>query len=166
MQIAEVSSLAGILANLANILGVPIAIIVLINDRRRARADREAQTYQALQSEYSSFLQLCLANPDLRLHDYAPSASTAALTADQSARRMVALEILVSMFESAYFLYHHGQSTEFKQRQWTGWNAFMSDRAGRPDFRAAWNAHLGAQFDAGFIEHMNGLVADAAARAG
>ncbi|MBK8166709.1 MAG: hypothetical protein IPK64_12270 [bacterium] len=165
MPLADVSTLTGILANVANILGVPIAIIVLINDRRRARADREAQTYQALQSEYSSFLQLCLAHPDLRIHDFCEPTPPPPLTAAQTARRMVALEILVSMFESAYFLYHHGQSTSFKARQWTGWNAFMRDWAARPDFREAWAVHLGAQFDAGFIEHMDGLIRESAARA-
>jgi hypothetical protein len=105
VQISDFSTVTGILADIANLLGVPIAIIVLINDRRRARADREAQTYQSMQSEYSSFLHLCLAQPELRMHDYHAGAD-APLSAELLARRMVALEILVSMFESAYFLYH------------------------------------------------------------
>jgi hypothetical protein len=146
-----------VLANVAAFVGAPLAILIYATDRRRARLDREQQTYQALQSEYSDFLRLCLENPELQLHDWRPDVR--ALTPEQQGRRMVALEILVSMFESAFVLYH-GHRSAFRRRQWDGWHEFMRDWARREDFRAAWKEHLGSQFDSGFVTHMDGLVAE------
>jgi len=148
-----------VLANAAAILGIPLAMIVLIVDRLRARQAREQQTYQALQSEYSQFLKLCLDNPQLQLYDYRLD-SNVEVSPEQQGNRMVALEILVSMLESAFFFYHHGHGSEFKSRQWTGWEQYMRDWASRADFRAAWREHLGAQFDSEFISHMNSLIDD------
>ncbi|MBA3018067.1 MAG: hypothetical protein KKH17_09715 [Proteobacteria bacterium] len=157
MDLSNLVNITTILANVATFLGIPLAIIVLVVDRRRAREDREQHTYQALQSEYSDFLKLCLEHSELQLHDYHPE-RTVTLTPEQHDRRMVALEILVSMFESAYFLYHHGHHSEFKKRQWTGWEEFMRDWAVRGDFQEAWNEHLGSEFDSEFILYMNQLI--------
>lgn len=157
MDLDDLVAVTIVLANAATFLGIPLAIVVLIYDRRRARQDREQQTYQALQSEYSDFLKLCLDNPDLQLNEYYPDTKTA-LTLEQQNRRMVAFEILVSMFESAFFLYNRGHRSEFKQRQWTGWAEFMRDWVSRDDFRAAWKEHLGSQFDAEFMRFVNQLV--------
>lgn len=152
----DVSSL---LANAATFLGIPLALLVFILDRHRARRDREQQTYQTLQSAYSEYLRLCLERPELQLHDYNRDLSVELSAVDQR-RKMVGLELLVSMFESAFFLYHLDQHSDFRRRQWSGWDAFMRDWASRKDFRRAWNEHLGDQFDSQFMAHMNRLVAE------
>ena len=157
MDLNDLVGVTTVLANVATFLGIPLAIVVLIHDRRRARQDREQQTYQALQSEYSDFLKLCLEHPDLQLHDYRPK-EKAALTPEQQSSRMVAFEILVSMCESAFFLYGHGHHSEFMRRQWKGWEEFIRDWVSQDAFRAAWKEHLGSQFDAEFIRYVNRLV--------
>jgi len=156
INLANLVKVTTVLANLAAFLGIPMAIIVLILDRRRARQDREQLTYQTLQSQYSDFLKLCLNNPDLQLHDYHPGKK--AVQNPKQDKHMVALEILVSMFESAFFLYHHGHHSEFKRRQWKGWEDFMRDWVSRDDFRSAWEEHLGSQFDSEFISYVDRLV--------
>lgn len=159
MNLNEWVGVTTVLANAAAFLGIPLAVIVLIVDRRRARQEREQQTYQALQSEYSEFLKLCLENPQLQLHDYRPD-SKAEISPEEKGQRMVALEILVSMLESAFFFYHHGHDSEFKSRQWTGWEEYMRAWASRKSFREAWKEHLGAQFDAESMRYMNSLIDD------
>jgi hypothetical protein len=157
VNLSNLVDITTVLANVAAFLGIPLAIIVFIADRRQARQEREQQTYQALQSEYSDFLKLCLENPELQMHDYRPDPK-APIAPEKRGQRMVALEILVSMFESAFFLYGQGHRSQFKKRQWTGWEEYMRDWVSRDAFRAAWKAHLGAQFDSEFIKYMNELI--------
>ena len=73
-----------ILANIATLLGVPIAIWLFANEKRRERLDREYGTYDALdekticscissRSKWIDYIQLCLEYPDIDLYDYAKS---------------------------------------------------------------------------------------------
>jgi len=146
-----------VLANIAAVVGIPIAILVFMRDRRMAERAREEETYGSLQDKYSEFLEFCLERPELGLHDYdrQPSKPTSAEICRQ---RMIAFEILVSMFERAFFFYSRGHSSDFMRRQWIGWAEYMRDWAGRDDFREAWREHLDAQFDADFIQYMNQLM--------
>lgn len=157
MDLQALQDWSSILANLAAVLGVPTAVIVFVRDRRQARRAREEETYRAMQEQYADFLRLCIERPDLGLHDYRRELPTG-LTESQARQRMAALELLVSMFESAYFLYERGHHSEFRRRQWSGWNEYMLEWARRDDFREAWQEHLGSQFDQAFLDHMNGLI--------
>ncbi len=153
----QLLDMSTILANTATFLGIPFALYVFMRDKRHSREAKERETYQLLQSEYSNYLRLCLDNLDLPLHDFRP-AIHGALTPEQEKRRMIAFEILVSMFESAYFLYSGDHSSAFKKRQWTGWDQYIKDWVDREDFRSAWQEQLGSQFDSQFINYINGLI--------
>lgn len=157
INIDLIVAITNILSNLATFLGIPLVIIVYIRDRQQARQTREQDTYRLLQEEYSSFLKLCLDYPELQLHDYQPQMNIE-LSPEQKKRQIIAFEILTSMFESAYYFYNLGHSTEFKKRQWTGWEQFIIYWCGRKDFREAWKEHLGDQFDKEFISYVNKLV--------
>jgi hypothetical protein len=52
-----------ICSNIATILGIPIAIILFINEKRKERRDREYGTYNALDEKYLDYLKLCMENP-------------------------------------------------------------------------------------------------------
>ncbi len=164
MTLDSLIGITAVLSNVAAFFGIPLAIWIFVRDRQQVRVAREQETYRALQSEYSNFLRLCLENPDLPLHDYDPDTKKA-LTPDQQKRRMVAFEILVSMLESAFFLYNRDHASEFKRRQWTGWDHYLREWAGRRDFQACWQEHLGGQFDSEFVAYMGQLVANAKKRA-
>lgn len=163
MNLQQLVDITTLLANVATFLGIPLAIVVLIRDRQQARAAGELETYRALQAEYADFLRLCLEHPELALYDYKPEPPNV-LDHQQEKRRMIAFEIWVSMCESAYFLYHRRHRSEFRQRQWTGWDQYMRDWAERDDFRRAWREHLGYQFDSEFVSYLGGLVREAEMR--
>ena len=149
--------LTTIVANVATACGVPLALAVFWLDRRRAQRDREQRVYQAMQAEYQAFLSLCFDHPEMGLHTDRPAADDVLSDRDRE-RRRVALEMLVSMLESAFFLYQDGHRSHFRRRQWTGWRQYMSDWAAQPVFREAWRQHLGTQFDVEFVAFMNRLV--------
>lgn len=148
-----------ILANLSAFVGIPFAVWVFFHDRRRAQQERELATFQALGAEYGEFLRLCFDHPELHLYHY-QDAATISLTAEQRARREIAFDHLVSILESAYFHYHQGHDTAFKRRQWTGWERYLREWVSRGDFRAAWKADLGSQFDSEFVRYVNAVMRD------
>lgn len=157
MNYRDYIDISTFLANMATFLGIPLAISVLIRDRRQAQELRELETYRALQSEYSEFLKFCLNHPNLPLHDWKPDLEKH-LSPEEEKQKMVAYEILVSMFESAFFLYHFNHRSEFKRRQWTGWEEYIREWATRKDFKESWREHLGYQFDSEFVAYVNRII--------
>jgi len=70
---------------------------------------------------------------------------------------MILMELLVSVMESAYYLYED-QDSDFKAQQWDGWRRYIKSWFERDDFRNAWETHLGDQFDIKFIDAMKILL--------
>lgn len=49
-----------LLSTIVSILGIPIAILVFVNEKRKERRDREYGTYHALDEKYLEYLGLCM----------------------------------------------------------------------------------------------------------
>jgi len=144
-----------ILSYLATILGIPIAIILFINEKRKERRDREYGTYHALDEKYLDYLKLCMENPDLDLYDQ-PIDNKVQLTAEQKIRQFAMFEILVSLLERAYLMYGN-QSNKVKKHQWQGWNEYFHDYARMETFRKLWSLR-GNEFDSEFTHYMNKVI--------
>ena len=112
--------------------------------------DREYETYNALDDKYLEFLQLCLANPDLGIYEMANKD----LNEEQSIRRKIIIETLVCLFERAFLMYkeEHGA---IRERQWSGWKAYIDDWMKNRTFREEWAGHLNSQYDSRFLEYMD-----------
>ena len=148
-----------ILANIATLLGVPIAIWLFANEKRRERLDREYGTYDALDAKYIDYLKLCLEYPDLDVYDYAKSEIDQFLSKKKQSigkRELILFTILISIFERAFLMYRD-QSTDLKKEQWVGWDEYIRDYTTRNNFRLAWKI-LGTQFDAQFLQYMDQVM--------
>ncbi|GJM40704.1 MAG: hypothetical protein DHS20C20_09860 [Ardenticatenaceae bacterium] len=148
-----------ILANMATLLGVPIAIWLFAHEKRRERLDREYGTYDALDEKYLDYLKLCLEYPDLDVYDYTKSEIDQFLSKENQKiekNELILFTILISIFERSFLMYKD-QSTSLKKEQWAGWDEYMRDYAARGNFRLAWKI-LGTQFDTNFLQHMNQIM--------
>jgi hypothetical protein len=115
------------------VVGLPFAIGIFIWEQRKERAAEHEEVYQRLSDEYAEFLKLVLQNSDLHL--------TAArvypeLTEEQQERKLVLLEILVSLFERAYLLVYEQAMDSQQLRLWKSWEDYMREWCRREDFRA------------------------------
>ena len=54
------------------VIGLPLAILVFVYERRKERQSDDDELYQKLSTEYAEFLKLVLANADLRLMSHVP----------------------------------------------------------------------------------------------
>jgi hypothetical protein len=144
-------------ANIATVGGIVVALLVFIADRIAVSRSRERETYQTLHAEYLRFLELSLTHPELRLSEDLLECPDD--TPQWAARRLLCFEVLVSVFESAYFFYKSGHSSKFVERQWSGWESYIVGWLQRDDFRKAWREELNAEFDADFLAHVAGLLA-------
>lgn len=139
------------LSHAATTLGVPIAIVLFLNEKRKERREREYGTYHALDEKYLQYLELCVEHPELDLY-YLPLSAPKELTPAQQIKQYALFEILVTLMERAYLMYRD-QSSDIKRRQFEGWNMYMTDWSRRKNFRALWQI-LGHQFDTEFTSHM------------
>jgi hypothetical protein len=146
------------LSYLATILGIPIAILLYMNEKRKERLEREYGTYHALDEKYLEYLNLCIDNPDLDLY-YLPLDKRPKLTSEQKIRQYAMFEILVSLMERAFLMYRD-QTTRIKKAQWEGWSAYIRDWCGRENFRSLWSI-LGDQFDENFTNYVNARIQEA-----
>jgi len=144
------------LAKLAQLIGIPVAIVVYGINKRRERLEREYGTYDALDERYIDYLKLCLANPDLDVADV-PKKNQKKLTPEQQHRECVPFHILVSIMERAYLMYHD-KSDRVRHSQWTGWDEFIREWCQRRNFARSLPLIV-PQFDEGFREYIEQLPA-------
>ena len=140
--------------------GIPIAIWLYYREQRRARARREDEAFAQLDAAYVQFMQLCVENPDLDIHE-SPRTEAVGVSASMQLAEQAAFAVLISLFERVFLAFEH-QHEEFRQRQWGGWLIFMRSYAYRDNFRRNW-IRIGRQFDVGFQRFMEDLMRNAVA---
>lgn len=122
------------LSYVVTIIGLPLAIVVFVLDRRRDRQTDEEEIYLRLSDEYADFMRLVIDNADLRLRSSTPPAD---LSEEQQERKLALFAILVSLFERAYVLVYEERMSRQQQRLWQSWEDYMHEWSQREDFRAA-----------------------------
>jgi hypothetical protein len=141
--------IAGILANVATALGIPIAIIVFIVDRYRTRRDWELETYRALSDKYFDYLTILLEHPDLSTTE---TEWAKAGDPQHDPKQDILLQMAVNLVEAAFFLYR-GHRSAFRRAQWNGWQAYLADWCTHPAFVARWPEII-EQYDEEFQAHV------------
>jgi hypothetical protein len=124
MDLGKANEIAQLLANVATFLGIPIAVIAYLRDRRKDKAEREVETFTTLNDVYVDYLKLCFDHPQGSWYSHGEM-DERRLSPDEI-RDYVLFEIMICSCESAYYLYRD-QSTAFKRRQWEGWNKYIRD---------------------------------------
>jgi hypothetical protein len=152
MSLVELFTL---LANTATILGVPIAILLYLHEKRRERREREDATYDTLDEKWNDFLKLCMESPELGLYDY-PYEGHVELSPEQKIQQFALFDVLVSVLERAFLMYR-GQSNQLRQSQWEGWNGYMEQYTRHKTFRKLWKSRA-CQYDKSFMGYMNALM--------
>lgn len=145
------------LSYVVTVLGLPLAVVVFLYEKRKERAAEEEEVYESLSSRYQDFLKLALENPDLRLLS---RTRTTDLNAEQRERMQAIFGLLIALFERAYLILYETDLGGKQARRWRSWEDFMQEWCDREDFRAAMPELLVGE-DPEFAAYMKTL-ADAA----
>lgn len=137
------------------VIGLPLAILVFVYEQRRERQNEEEEIYQRLSDEYTAFLKLVLAHPDLLL--LRKEFADAPLNEEQKERKAAIFSILVSLFERAYILVYEAKMDRQTQRLWLSWEDYMREWCRRTDFREALPELLQGE-DEDFREHIQRIA--------
>lgn len=149
------------LSYVVTVLGLPLAIGVLIYEKRKERQAEEEEVYEALSAKYHDFLRLALENPDLRLLSTERTADN--LDPEQQERMLAIFGLLVALFERAYLLLYQSDLSGRKARRWRSWEDFMQEWCSRADFREAMPDLLQGE-DPEFAAYLRGLAESAESR--
>lgn len=122
-----------LLSYVVTVVGLPLAIGVFLFEQRKERENEEEATWQQLSDAYIDFLEVVLANSDLKLHS---QASTPDLSDEQRERMWVVFDMLISLFERAYLLAYEPDMNAKQDRRWHSWEDYMREWCQREDFRA------------------------------
>jgi len=121
------------LSYVVTIIGLPMAILVYVLDRRKERMNDDEEVYLQLADDYDKFLKLVLEHADLRLMTAVTTLPQ--LTPEQVERRDVLFEILIALFERAYILVYEEKMSRQAARLWQTWEDYMRAWCRRADFR-------------------------------
>jgi hypothetical protein len=121
-----------LLSYVVTVFGLPLAIYSFIAEQRKERENEDEEVYQLLTADYTEFLKLVMANPDLKLRSQTAPPD---LDEEQQERVLVIYEILISLFERAYLLSYDDKMTSKQRRRWLSWEDFMRQWCEREDFR-------------------------------
>jgi hypothetical protein len=139
------------LSYLATVIGIPIAIIAFIAEKRKDRLQREIETYNEANQLYIDYLKLCLEHPELECAEFLPNDREVAAVGLNTGK-LTMFTILISLLEGGYILYRKHRS-EIRKKQWQGWDDYIIMWATREDFRKAWPL-LSPQFNTDFVAHV------------
>ncbi len=121
-----------LLSYVVTVVGLPFAIVVFLWQERKERENEEEATWQQLSDAYVDFLEIVLANPDLKLRS---QTSVPDLTDEQRERMWVIHDMLISLFERAYLLAYEEDMDAKQRRRWHSWEDYMREWCRRADFR-------------------------------
>lgn len=121
-----------LLSYIVTVVALPFAIGVFLAEQRKERANEQEATWQQISDAYIDFLEVVLANPDLKLRS---QLATPNLTDEQHERMLLIFDMLISLFERAYLLVYAPDMDEKKQRRWHSWEDYMREWSRREDFR-------------------------------
>lgn len=133
------------------VIGLPFGIGVFIWEQRRERQNEDEELYQRLSDEYAEFSKLLLDNADLGLITH--GGRKVELTAEQSERRSILFDILISLFERAYILVYEDDMNDQTKRLWASWDDYIRFWCARDDFREALPGLLKGE-DPDFVAYM------------
>lgn len=123
-----------LLSYVVTVVGLPMAIIVYLVEKRQERLNDEDDVYERLSRNYQDFLQLALDHPDLKLLS---QTHTPNLTPEQEERMQAIFAMLIALFERAYLLLYDKRLKGKELRRWRSWEDFMQEWCEREDFRNA-----------------------------
>jgi len=144
-----------VIGKLIVVFGLPFGLYQYIITKRKEKRDREYGTYDALDEKYIEFQKLCLDHPDLDVFDV-PDKTPKQLNAKEKKEELILFTILFSIFERAYILYND-ESSEIKEKQWTGWKHYIQSYCKRNNFMQAWK-ESGTTFDIRFQTFMSEVL--------
>ncbi|KFX71233.1 hypothetical protein TMS3_0104695 [Pseudomonas taeanensis MS-3] len=121
-----------LLSYIVTVVALPFAIGVFLFEQRKAHENEEEATWQQISDAYIDFLEVVLANPDLKLRS---QRATPDLSDEQRERMLVIFDMLISLFERAYLLLFDTQMNEKRRRRWHSWEDYMREWSQREDFR-------------------------------
>jgi hypothetical protein len=107
---------------------IPSVAWFLINQEGQRRARKEDR-YRYVGDQYQSYLEKCLAHPNLSLETGNPR-PVAELRPDELLQRDVMFDVATSMFESVFLAYAHSW-TSHRQEQWKGWDRYIENYCNR-----------------------------------
>ena len=119
------------LSYVVTVVGLPVAILAFLWEKKRERAADEEEVYATLSDNYQEFLKTALEYPDLKLFSME---ETPALTEEQRERMLIIFSMLVSLFERAYVLMYERRMSKDQQRRWASWEDYMREWGRREDF--------------------------------
>jgi hypothetical protein len=142
-----VKNIAQIVYYVALSVSGPLALIGFLRAKKIERQEHEYKTYDELDNKFLAYQQLALEH-DLDLMDV-PDASLF-FEGDRLRKKqaLVAATVGLSLFQRAYLMFHQ-QSSQFKQRQWAGWERLLATFLVRDSVKDAWQIGK-THFDTGF----------------
>ena len=148
-----------LLSYVVTVVGLPFAIVVFLWQERKERENEDEAIWQQLSDAYIDFLEIVLANPDLRLRS---QVSNPGLSDEQRERMWVIFDMLISLFERAYLLAYEEDMAAKQRRRWHSWEDYMREWCCRADFRERLPELLRGE-DPGFSAYILRLAGEEAA---
>jgi len=143
-----------LLSYVVTVIGLPLAIVVYLVEKRQERLNDEDDVYERLSRNYQDFLQLALDNPDLKLLS---QSHTPNLNPDQEERIQAIFAMLIALFERAYLLLFEDNLKGKELRRWRSWEDFMQEWCEREDFRNSLPGLIRGE-DPEFADYIKGLA--------
>lgn len=142
------------------IVGASTAVIIFWKNSSAESRDMERRIYKDMQDQMHRINELCFNHPELDAGWFRRDGVGVSLTPEQKVQLCILYDMITSLFEDAYLIYGVASAKQ-RQRQWGGWEEYIRDYVGRPDYKAWWlsfagsfGARIYSQYDREFEDFM------------
>jgi hypothetical protein len=158
----ENADLIAVFYYLLTAVSILLGVLSILNNSRQESARRLRETYQSVSSAYVNLLERSLEHPEVPLLDEHLMLKYFDISPDHPEiglfrKRWIFYSLIVNCFENAYLAFNAG-SSRAHQRQWAGWEEWISDSLGTPELRRMWEDFKNA-FDVKFAEQVDEVLA-------
>ena len=165
-------------ANIATILGVPIAIFLFIRERNKEQSTRALEAYDRLDERFVDYVKLCLDAPDLDTFEVSLSGQGDLSSEEIKKRKEIMMfTILIAIFERAYVTYMKEDS---KHKPISDWQVYIRYWCAKEHFQKAWETinitnqlanqpgveDIRTGYNIEFIEQINAWIKESKLKAG
>jgi hypothetical protein len=155
MNLEEISKIGSIISSIIVLIGVPVGLFQYIKTKARLKRENEYKAFDETDLAYNLYLKLCFDNPRLDIFDFEDQ-NPSTLSAEEKKQELIALTILIGLFERAFFVYQSAPTT-IVERQWIGWDDYIRKYCIRTNFLHAWQINSN-QYDMKFQKYINTII--------
>jgi hypothetical protein len=144
------------ISNLATVIGIPMAIIIFLYEKRKERIKNDLESFFQSNDRYMQFLNKVFENPELNCGEFRNN-DPDVKNSKFNVKQLTLYTQLIMILEQTWYTYKRSGFKSKRNNIWKTWEQAYCFWSGREDFRSAWKI-INPNTESTFRKYMDELI--------